>query len=105
MKWVKQFPKYLVENGLLFEINRKVLHPLGMELVVDVDYENRKWLRVDRLEYVENDPEGILYDEETLRANQKAYQRYLDEEGQGKLDARKGKLGFIVQGESDESES
>ena len=105
MKWIKQFPKFLVEKGFLFEINRKVLHPLGMELVVDVDYENRKWLRVDRLEYVEHDPEGILYDDETFRANQKVYQRYLDEEGQAKLDARKEKLGFIVQGESDESES
>lgn len=102
MKRIKYFPKFLVENGLLFEINRKVLHPLGMELVVDLDPENRQWLRVDRLECVENDPEGLLYSEEAFKTNKKIYKRFLDNEGQEKLNSRKKLLGFIVQGEEDD---
>ena len=104
MKRVKTFEKYLVENGLLFEINRKVLHPLGLALVIDVDRDNRKWLRVDGLLSVEGDPDGFLYPDDTFRENQRIYKTYLDKEGQERLDTRKERLGFLVQGEQDDEE-
>jgi hypothetical protein len=90
----------MVDNGLLFEINRKVLHPLGMALVADVDYDNPKYLRLDGL-YKTDEPEGVQYEPETFEHNKKVYQDFLDKEGSGKLANRKKILGYIVQGEED----
>ena len=36
-KIIKDSAKFLVDNGLLFEINRAVLHPRGLALAVSVD--------------------------------------------------------------------
>lgn len=32
-------PKELLDSGIIFEINRRVLHPLGLALAVEVDDE------------------------------------------------------------------
>ena len=49
MNRVKLFPRYLVDNGLIFEINRRVLHPLGLALVVDIDGKDRRKLSITDL--------------------------------------------------------
>jgi len=103
MKRIKGFARYMVDNGLLFEINRQVLHPLGLALVADVDYDNPKYLRLDGL-YKTDDAEGVLYDPETFETNQKVYQTFLDKEGRGKLSNRKRILGYIIQGEEQSDE-
>jgi len=94
---VKQFQRFLVDNGLIFEINRKVLHPLGLAMVVDVDPKNRKHLSIAALEETE-DPEGFVYDPEGFEIGTDKYKRYLEKRGgQEKLDARLAKYGFIEQ--------
>jgi hypothetical protein len=103
VKRIKGFARYMVDNGLLFEINRKVLHPLGLALVADVDYDNPKYLRLDGL-YKIDDPEGFQYDPETFDVNKETFQKFLDKEGNGRLASRKRILGYIIQGETDDAD-
>jgi len=104
MNRVKDWARFLVDNGLLAEMNRQVLHPLGYELVIDIDPDDRRRLAVRGLNEVKNDPEGIIYDAETLEVNLRKYAEYLKREGQQRLDSRKLTLGYLIQGESDESD-
>lgn len=98
---VKQFQKFLVDNGLIFEINRKVLHPLGLAMVVDIDPKSRKNLAITSLEETE-DPEGFLYDPEGFEIGTDKYKRFLEKRGgQERLDARNAKYGFIEQDKED----
>lgn len=98
---VKQFPKFLVDNGLIFEINRKVLHPLGLAMIVDVDLKNRKQLAITAIAETE-DPEGFVYDPEGFEVGTDKYNRFLEKKGgQERLDARQAKYGFIVQDKED----
>ncbi|MCK5016347.1 MAG: hypothetical protein KAS32_04670 [Candidatus Peribacteraceae bacterium] len=92
-------PKELHEWGLIFEINRKVLHPLGLALAVVLDskketieFSNEVWDSRD-------DPEGFLFDEETFIEANKRYQKYLEEEGNNALISRKKALGYLEQTE------
>lgn len=94
---VPQFQRFLVDNGLIFEINRKVLHPLGFAMVVDVDPKNRKHLSITALEDTE-DSEGFVYDSEGFEIGTDKYKRFLEKKGgKEKLDARLAKYGFIEQ--------
>jgi len=97
---IKNWTRYLVEKGLLFEINRKVLHPLGLALAADVDYNNRTKIKLTHLYDAESD-DGFLYDDETYKENKAIFDLYMKDEGQDKLDKRKKALGFIVQGEDE----
>jgi hypothetical protein len=96
METVSKFPKYLVDNGLIFEINRKVLHPLGLALVVDVERGNKKNLTITALLATE-DQDGFLYDEEGYNIGNEKFQKFLSKEGQKRLDNRYAKYGFIEQ--------
>lgn len=97
MPAIKNFAKYLIENGLIFEINRKVLHPLGLALVVDIDYNNRRKLAITALVETE-DEEGFIYDEEAFDVGKEKYEKYLDKKGgRDRLDTRRIKYGFIEQ--------
>jgi len=100
MKAVKSFPRYLIDKGLIFQINKEVLHKFGLALVVDIDPNNKKQLAITALLETE-DPEGFLYETDAYNVGQQNYERFLKKEGQEKLDARKEKYGFLVQ-ESDD---
>jgi len=97
---IKSFPRYLVDNGLVFEINRKVLHPLGLAMVIDVDPKNRKHLSITALVKTD-DLDGFVYDSEGFAIGSEKYQKYLESTGQERLDARKEKYGFIEQDRDD----
>lgn len=96
MDAIDKFPKFLVDNGLIFEINRKVLHPLGLAMVVDVDRNNKRKLAITALLETE-DQEGFLYDEEAYNVGMEKLQKFLSKEGQARLDARLAKYGFAEQ--------
>ena len=96
MSKIKSFPRFLVDNGLVFEINRKVLHPLGLAMIVDVDPKNRRQLAITALIETEDD-EGFVYDEEAFAVGVDKYEKFLAKQGQERLDARKAKYGFIEQ--------
>lgn len=100
MNYVKSFTRYLVENGLLFEINRKVLHPLGLSMVVDVDFKNKKQIAITGIAETE-DEEGFLFDSETFIYGQERFNKFLKKSGQDRLNKRKELLGFIEQEKDD----
>lgn len=97
MKKISDFTRFLLDNGLLFEINRRVLHPLGLVLVTDIDWEDDKKVLLDGLYSADDDLEGIVFDPETFEEGRKRYQEFLERDGQTRLDAREQKLGFVVQ--------
>lgn len=97
--------RYLVDNGLIFEINRKVLHPLGLALVVGVHPDNQKWLSIEGVYKVdEDDKEGFVFDEETYRVGSEKFDHFLEREGQSMLDSRLETLGYVVQEIGDEDD-
>lgn len=100
MAKIDSFPRFMLDNGLVFEINRKVLHPLGLAMVVDVDFKNRKKLAITALAQTD-DPEGFVYDHESFEVGKDNYEKFLLKEGQDRLDARQAKYGFIEQDKED----
>lgn len=102
MKKIDNSARYLLDNGLIFEINRKVLHPLGLALIVDIDPDNSRWVTIKGLVSVEDDDEeGFVFDDETFKDGSRKYELFLLKEGQKKLNAREKKLGFIIQTEKE----
>ena len=93
MKRVKAFERFMVDNGLLFEINRKVLHPLGLALIIDVDYNNRRKLAITGL-IETDDPEGFIFDEETFELGMEKFSKYMKRIGDKRLESRQEKFGF-----------
>ncbi len=87
--------KELREMGLLWKINKDILHPLGLALEVVVDEVGGEtfgdvWDSRD-------DPEGFMYDDETWTAGHKKYVRYMEEKGDKARRVRSDKLGFVRQ--------
>ena len=86
--------KFLLDKGLLFEINRYVLHPLGLALAVKTDDEAFKfdgiWDRRD-LE------EGLRFDDEALKEGHEKHTKYMEKEGFVRLAKRYEQLGYIYQ--------
>lgn len=88
--------KDFLDSGLLFEINRTLLHPLGLALGVQVDDETDEAYAIDIRR--SDDVEGIIFSEEQMheglvklnmfRAKGENLERYLQ---------RRKALGYIVQ--------
>ena len=85
---------FLVEKGLLFEINRSILHPLGLALAFVYDGVGGESMQIldER-----DDPEGFIFLEETLNHGYAKLESFMEEYGYSKLASRKAELGFIVQ--------
>jgi len=88
------------ENGLLFEVNRLVLHPLGLALSVDVKGDGTESFA----EIWDNreDPEGICFAPETFLNGKKKFHQYMKDKGDDALRTRDRKLGYTIQIESGE---
>ncbi len=87
--------KEIREMGLLWKINRDILHPLGLALEVIIDDDGTEtfggvWDSRD-------DPEGFLYGDEAWLEGQKKYLRYMEEEGRKAHGVRLARLGYIEQ--------
>ncbi|MHC4184279.1 MAG: hypothetical protein ACYSR0_13110 [Planctomycetota bacterium] len=87
--------KFLLESGLLWRINREILHPLGLALEVIIDDSGHVKFG-DSWDYRE-DPEGILYDTENMLVGAQKWERYKQEKGSRQLFLRKSLLKFEVQ--------
>lgn len=84
----------LYNTGLLFEINRRVLHPLGLAMSVQVEGDGT----VDIAPLVRtSDPEGIHYWPETLEEGFKKYQAFMKAGGLERMRRREEVLGYIEQ--------
>lgn len=89
----------LLESGLLFEINRRVLHPFGLALTLEFkDEEGVKKGEVLKVSLLEDkDPEGTVFANETFTDGTAKYEVFLNAGGRTRLEHRAEKLGFIVQ--------
>lgn len=97
MEIVKSFEKFMLDNGLLFEINRKVLHPLGLAISANPDPKSKK--RLNLCLYKTDDLDGFLYDEEGFEIGAEKFEKYLKKKGQEKINFRMASYGFIEQKE------
>lgn len=80
------------ERGLLWHINRTVLHPLGLALSVVVNDDGTE--SFGEIMTTE-DPEGWIYGEGT--DGQEKYERFMRTQGDAKHTQRICALGYIVQ--------
>jgi len=74
-KFVKDPAKFLIETGLLFEINRTILHPLGLSLAFHIENDmhmNKKLVNSGKEEVrcslldFRNDEEGVVFTMEQM---------------------------------------
>jgi len=97
--------KELSERGLLFEINRRVLHPLGLAISIDVERDDETdeimSAKFGDIWDCQEDPEGIVYTDELFAVGLQKYQDYMEQEGNALLEARRKSLGYIIQGDDD----
>ncbi len=102
-KYVKGPASFLVDSGLLFEINRRILHPLGLALAVDVPNESTPKAEIGYTNTmvvldVRDDPEGFCFDDESYIQGKAKLTDFLNKlQFQKKLMARRASLGYVVQ--------
>ena len=91
--------RWFIESGLLCEVNRRILHPVGLALEVglpDDDADGRVALAM--WDY-RDDPEGVAYSDDLIapggfvEQRGRAYQNLL----KSRAPARRAALGFLVQ--------
>lgn len=86
--------EFFLKSGLLFEINRQFLHPLGLAMTVHADAQgNKTWGFKD----CRHEPEKLLFDKATLEAGRKKLEQFLTESGFQHMERRRKKLGYAVQ--------
>ena len=94
----KDAAAYLYKTGLLFEINRIVLHPLGLALAVNCDDETDEVLGFDSLWDSTADPEGLRFAPDAYMEGLDRLTKYYNAIDVGQvLKQRRAALGFIVQ--------
>jgi hypothetical protein len=93
---VKRIPagKFLHESGLLFEINRTLLHPLGLALEVVVDGDS---VTLGDLWDYRHDIEGMLYAPTAFAHGRAKHLGMMAAWGYDAHQKRKAALGFVVQ--------
>lgn len=95
---VKTLPlQFLKDNGLLFELNRAVLHPLGLTLQVDADGK-AELLQTD-------DPAGMVFPENAFQEGEVKLMEYMEREGFSKLASRQAFLRYAQQTDPDQGDS
>lgn len=85
---------FLEESGVLFEINRQVLHPLGLELHLTPGDDGER----ARLEIVDNrdSPEPIFFASEAFDEGREKFERYMAEHGRRNVQKRR-QIGMVIQ--------
>jgi hypothetical protein len=94
--------KFLLDSGLLFEINRRILHPFGLALDIVFD-ENSDSIGYRILE--SDQPEGFIFFEDNFLESEARFKKFMDETGNLKLSVRKSLLGFEEQVSADQGNS
>lgn len=88
--------RFLSQSGLLGDINRRVLHPLGLALCYEDDG-TKAPPTIGLVDIRANDPEGFTFDDESLEDIRTKLESFMEEEGRARFEARKAALGFIEQ--------
>lgn len=87
--------KFLVDTGLLFEINRAVLHPFGVAMAVTLD-DDGKYKESFGLLDARDDPEGWVFDDASFAECEAKYAAFGKAE-RDRIFRRLDSLGFIRQ--------
>jgi hypothetical protein len=91
----------LVDDGLIFEINRQVLHPMGLALAVVKDPSNQA--SPETVVLVESDDEeGILFDEAGFTSGAAKFAAFFRKVGENRVARRIRAVGFARQTRSDQ---
>lgn len=94
MKTIDNPVEFLRNNGILFEMNRQVLHPLGLELQIHLNDEGRI-TGIDLLDNRDN-PQPIFFPPESYNEGREKYETYLKEHGRRNIQKRR-QLGVVIQ--------
>jgi hypothetical protein len=86
--------EFLRDNGVLFEINRQVLHPLGLELHFILDDDGRL-TSIDLLDNRES-LHPISFTPEAFQDGRSGYEVYLNEHGRRNMQKRR-QVGMVIQ--------
>jgi len=98
MKYVQNPAELLVDSGLLFEINRVILHPHGLALAVTLpDAEAAEDAHI-KIWDCRDDPEGIIFEDAAFDEGLTKFTKMV-EEASDRLAIREKLLGYVVQGE------
>lgn len=100
LKKIKNTAQFLLDSGLLFEINRQILHPFGLALPVEIDDDGKA--AFGEIIDFRSDPEGFVYDEEAFEVGKIKYSQFLAEFGNERLETRRELLGYIIQEEAND---
>lgn len=86
--------QFLRDHGILFEVNRQVLHPLGLELRFEMNDEGRI------TDIVLSDNRGsadpIYFTPDAFEQGRSAYEEYLRDHGRRNMQKRR-QVGMVIQ--------
>lgn len=92
--------KEFLDSGLLFQVNKEVLHPLGLALEVTVEDDGTA--RLSGIWDCRDDLEGIEYESSTFEHGMAKYRKYMTDQGNDAIARREMALGFVVQQPGDD---
>lgn len=97
-----EIANFLNKSGLLFEINREVLHPMGLALAIKCDVDEQGNEIPDTAEFLgitETDNKtGFVFDSESWEHGLVKINQFLEERDMlHRDDARMERYGFIIQ--------
>ena len=98
---LKDSAKFLLDSGLLFEINWKVLHPFGLALSVSENDETGE-VELEGLIKTDDMAGWEFSDHDFIAALHKLRRFVLNKENIERLSTRKLSLGCTIQNESDQ---
>lgn len=103
---VKPIPlRTLLDEGLLFEINRQVLHPFGLALAMEWD-DKEAGGEPDRVVLLRTDDrDGMTFTTDALLEGEEKLHAFLEKEGNSRLAGRRMLLGFVHQVDPDQIKS
>lgn len=103
IKYVQDPVKLLLDSGLLFEINRRILHPFGLALAIEcptTDEEKEAAAKTTSVQAsiwdCRDDPEGITFDMDGLIDGENKLAGTVLQ-NQARLEKRRELLGYVIQ--------
>lgn len=100
IKYLPNPGEFLIDSGLLFEINRRILHPYGLALAVTADTTTEPRTAEPMMVWdYRDDPEGIRFGDEDFKAAEAKLAATV-EAFQEKFGMRRAALGYVIQGMS-----
>lgn len=91
---IERAGEFLVDNGILFEINRQVLHPLGLQLELEPSEDGATCLL--SIEDNRASPNPIYFSPGDFKAGRDRFEAYMEEHGRRNQQKRR-QIGLVIQ--------